>query len=485
MKIKTVLHYLLLIFIASIPLIFSNWLFFLKDPPIWPDEPVFLEMAKNLSSTGQAVTYIYGLSEIEFTGLGYPPLYFHLLGSWIKFFGSSIESVRFLSLTFAIFSLCTFFFITKLLLKNDFLATLATLFLAASVHFSRASHLGRMEMLLLFLISLSWFLFLLAQKKQNIYLYLAVAIFAALSPMTHPMGIISPIILITSLIFTTQSVKQKIFKALLIAIPVLFINIFWLVKTQSDLQSILSTLGSHLQGKGNKLPFILVLFQSDFSWWFLIILYLAVLLFFIPLALKSKDKFQQFTTVGLLVSLLITTIGKEGGYFLYTQPFIILALIFLLNNFKKISIILASLIFLSYLNIQYLNNDNIGITNKESRSVWTSQNFDYHDFTRRLVDYLPKDGQISTFIAATPDPYFDLKETGRFKILEAGDPNFPISDQSYKQALDSVDYLILTWVPHQLLADYINKNSEDKIIISQPKGYSALVVKLKPKQDRK
>lgn len=485
MKIKQLSFYLLLIVVSSLPLFLSSYFFFLKDPPIWPDEPIFLEMSQGLSTTGQTVSDLYGLTETVTTGLGYPPFYFYVLGNWLKVFDPSIESMRALSFVLALLTIGVFLAIARNLVKSTPLAVLGAFFLAANVHFSRFSHIARMEMLVLFLVLVTWLFFLLAQKKQKNYYYLFAGISAGLASITHPVGLIAPFVPILCLLLISQPLKKKIFQGLLIAIPVLFIVSLWVLNTSENLSFLLSAFNSHLQGKGSKVPFMFLIFQSDFSWRWLIILYTAVFLLFSLLVLKSRERSAQFVLVGLIVSTVVTTVGKEGGYFLYIQPFLILALLFLLKRFKGISIFLSILIFLNYLNIQYLNNDNIGITNNKSRSVFASLSFDYHDFGKRLIEYLPQNKEVSVFIAATPDPYFQLIKTGRFKVLEAADPDFPITDEHYKKALDSVDYIILTWIPHRFLSDYINRNMAENAVVGQQSGYKAIVIKLKPQAERK
>lgn len=118
----------LLISITILPLLFSSSIFFLKDPPVWPDEPHLYVMARNLLTTGKPIDSLYPTTNtllIE-SGLGYPPVYLFSLGNWTNIFGSSIESVRSLSLIFGLISLIIFFYISKQLFNDNFLATIGT-----------------------------------------------------------------------------------------------------------------------------------------------------------------------------------------------------------------------------------------------------------------------------------------------------------------------------------------------------------------------
>ncbi|MDO8638039.1 MAG: hypothetical protein Q7R43_00560, partial [Candidatus Daviesbacteria bacterium] len=94
-----ILFYSGILLISILPLIISFNLLYLKDPPIWPDEPVFYDMARNLITNDSLSTRIYTgtSSDVKNTGLGYPPLFFYTLGYFTEIFGSSIETIRLLS----------------------------------------------------------------------------------------------------------------------------------------------------------------------------------------------------------------------------------------------------------------------------------------------------------------------------------------------------------------------------------------------------
>ncbi|MDO8638129.1 MAG: glycosyltransferase family 39 protein [Candidatus Daviesbacteria bacterium] len=144
---KRILFYSGILLISILPLIISFNLLYLKDPPIWPDEPVFYDMAKNLTTNNSLATRIYvgTTSDVKNTGLGYPPLYFYTLSFFTDTFGSDIEMVRNLSLIFGIFCLVTFFFLVIIIFENKYLALLGTIILSLDIFFARSSRTGRME----------------------------------------------------------------------------------------------------------------------------------------------------------------------------------------------------------------------------------------------------------------------------------------------------------------------------------------------------
>lgn len=481
----------ILIIVGVLPLILATSVLFLKDPPVWPDEVIFTDMASNLSLSGKLETNLYSgtFSNINRTGLGYPPAYFLILSSWISLWGANIEIVRLLSLTVAFSSLVVFFIMLKHLFKSNVIATFGTFLLSSNIYFSRASRLGRMEILTLLFLLLSVLLLVIAQKSHKSYVYLISGLMAAFAMLSHPMGVITTIIITLGVVLTRHNVREKLTNFLLVASPTLILGSIWLLLSQQDIIALWSTYQTHIQDKAPKLPYALLLFNSDLSWRLLFLAYLTVFFIFLLFYKKSLIQHRLIILIGTIISFSLPFIGKENVYMLYFQPFIIMTFLVILSQKGKQSaaIILAAVIIFSHFFIQFLNNDSIGITGHNNKSVFTSTNYDYHDFTRRIVEKLPTsspDKTIGVFISATPNPYFDLKKYQHLKFYEAADPYFPISEPAYKNVLDSSDYIIYTWIPHQFLADYINKNTERVSAVSQPDGYSAAVVKLKPKEKR-
>lgn len=345
---KKILYYLGILLIAILPLIISFKLLYLKDPPIWPDEPVFYDMAKNLTTYNSLGARIYSgtTSDVQNTGLGYPPLYFYTLSFWTDIFGSDIETIRTLSLIFGISSLVVFFFLSKALFKNNYLALLGTIILSLDIFFARSSRTGRMEITTFFFMLLSFLFYILAKdKKRNIFYFLA-GITSGFAILNHPMGFIAPIIISTNILITGNNLKneqvlsfgKKFYQLLFFIIPIIFFLPFWVLKS-GNLFNLISTYGSHLQDKTPKLPYAFVLFQTNFSWWILFMVYLIIFIVFLFTLFKSKFSREKYLSIFLLSGSIISSIillwGREGSYMLYFQPFITLITLFLLNRYYK------------------------------------------------------------------------------------------------------------------------------------------------------
>lgn len=490
---KKLFFYLGILFVAILPLIISFKLLYLKDPPVWPDEPVFYDMAKNLTSNDSLAARIYvgTASDVKNTGLGYPPIYFYILSYFTDFFGSDIETIRTLSLFFGISGLVVFFLLTKTIFKNNYLALLGTIILSLDIFFARSTRTGRMEITTFFFMLLAFLFYILAKDKNRIIYYILAGIASGFAILSHPMGFIAPIIIGVNILFTEKKLRRIFSQVLFFIMPVIFAIPFWILKSGS-LLDLISTFGSHLQDKSPKIPFAFVLFQTSLSWWILFIIYLIIFIVFVTIFFKSKFRRDNYLPVFLLSGSMISSIillwGREGCYMLYFQPFIVLIVLFLFNKYyKKSGFLLISsltvLLIVSYLNIQFFHNNNLAMTNLEITSIAKSRNYNYHLFTSQILEVLPKQ-KANIFLSSVPDPYFDLNKLNLYNFYEAPDPSFPLSENAYKQVLNDSDYAIITWIPHKLLEKYIADNKEEMIPVGQKNGYNAIIIKFVPRERR-
>ncbi len=350
--------------------------------------------------------------------------------------------------------------------------------------------------MLLFMMLCFWTA-ILAQSKKRLSFYLIPGTFAALAALTHPTGTMVPLILLLIIIFQNTSVKKKFYRLIFAGLPVAGGIFLWFLTNQQQILPLAQSLLTHFHDKSLKPPFAFVLWSSDLSWRFLLTMEFAIALIFLFRFVQNRaDEKLRTLFIALTVSAVFSLLAKEGGYMLYFQPFLILALVsvlatagFIKNDLPNVIFIVPLLLVIANLNIQFFNNDNLAITDSGKRSLWSTSSYSYHQYTAAIENYLmkeiPPDKKAGIFISATPDPYFDLKNNPNLRFYETADPYFPIDPVKYKKVLDSTDYIIFTWIPHQILADYINKNVTEKVLVGQQNGYSVVVAKLKPLSERK
>lgn len=477
---KKVIGYLFLIIISTSPFSMTSFFLFLKDPLPWPDEAIYLDMAKNLLSTGKLATSIFGdaILGMRNAALWYPPFYFYTLSGWINIFGQSLESIRILSFILGLLSLIIFFFITKIIFKNNLLASFGTFLLSFDVNFSRAGRIARMDILTFFLILLS-FLFLLLGQKRKKYFYIFSGVFVGLSILTHPLGLVSLIIVITYFLVEKYSWKEKIFNFLHILVPAVFLNIFWFWHIFNNFSLFKIQYGLQLKRKVLEIPYFLGLIQTDFSWWLFFVIYTAVFIMAIGIFFKKRNPFDLFLIISFFLSSIFIILGKEGWYFIYFQPFIVLMLLSPLRNFNQFSKIISQGVLI-LIGVTLLIN--IVLLMAFVKPVLSPGN-NYHSFTKQIQGYLPQKGHI--LLSSIPDPYFDLNENKGLKLSEF--LTVPVEDKDCKKLLDSSDFIVfnhLDWICHSSTIEYLQKNSKKKVNVEDPNGYSTMVIELKPRGER-
>ena len=202
---------LLYLGLGLLPLFFAAGILFLNDPLVWSDEAIYVDIAKNWLQTGTLKTSlfdeaVYGLQTIA---TWYPPLYFYVLGFWIKLFGHSIDSVRALSLLCASGALVALFFLAKNWFKSRSLALLTILLISTDYFFSRSSRIARMDMFNFWLLSLSYWLLFFKNSISLKKLFVA-GIFSGLAFISHPLGLIGPVLIVVWLLFTNHQTTEKI-----------------------------------------------------------------------------------------------------------------------------------------------------------------------------------------------------------------------------------------------------------------------------------
>lgn len=470
----------MVIAVALLAFLITSYIFFLKDLPVFPDEAIYYDMAKNLVSQGKLYPGLFPTTNqaILDSAIGVSPVYFYILGNWTKATGSSIEAVRSLSLILGIISLGIFYLIAKRLFNNPLLASIGVILLAVNIYFSRASRLGRPDILAFLILLSCLFTYIQWIKTAKIKYLILAGIFSAVAVITHPMGIINIAILGFSILFAQSQLKDKFSHLILVFIP-LVAAIYWFLFVFNDFNSFTESIKFHIKNTTAQEPFLFILFKSSLAFTILFTVELAVIAGFLISLKRNFSKINLIILIGTLASIIITLNGRENFYILYFQPFIILCLLSMFDNFKKVgrflgktATLLAALYLLTNISIQFLFNDNLISSSINSQS--------YHKFSDQIKERLPKNQPLTIILIATPDPYFDLKDNPNYQFIEAA---LEIK-QEYKTILDRGDYMVVNWVSNPTLQTYIEQNAQDINWVGSDTGYRAAVIKLKPRKER-
>lgn len=469
--------------------------FFLKDPAIWPDEAIWADIANNILKEGRLGTDLLSgtFPGIEKCACWYPSLFFYTIAGWFKLFGLSIISLRLLSVIFSILFLIVFYLFSKLFTKSRWVPILTISLLIIDLTFIRTARLSRPEIFIMFWGMLSFYLFKTAEnypstKKGKLLIALS-GISASFAVLNHFFGIFYFFALITYLLIKD---RLKVFLSpgiYLLSFSFLLPVIIWLILIHPYWDILREQLTLVMTRKGSSQIWMLVVFRDRM--WSLKLAYLGYLLttliFLIYGSLKRSRQYL-FLSVTLAVTWIFFIDGKELWYTIYILPLTYLAAtllleqtlhtksIFKFGRYLLISIILL-LLLLPNLNLHY-----------NAIASMAGDNFSYSKFTESILKVIPD--RKTVFLSSIPDPYFGFKKYQRQNTLY----EFPLLPtktftEDYLKVLEKSDFIIYNgsyegvYMP-DFLPQYIEKNSLKTYKIIEKGQYQAIVVELKPKEQR-
>lgn len=466
------------LFLILIPHLILILIFFLKVPPVWPDEAIFMDTVLTFLKSGKMATNIFGgaIPGLEQRALWYPPFYFYLLAGWVSVFGSTIEMMRLLSVLFSFGSLIFLYEIVMELFKEIKLDLLAVILMTLDFWFIQISGVGRMDSLSIFLLIITLFLFIkYIHKKESHYLFYT-GIACGMGIITHPLGLIMPTVVVLFILLSKDPYKIKLSTLVKIALPIVISLFLWLFTIGQHLNLFFLQYRLQFERKAAATPYAYLLFSNDNIWKVIFFLYFFVAAgLFIQILIKRKSR-DILIFIGLIISTMVIMLGKEMWYLAYFQPFITLALVSLFSDKtnKPQFFVISGIIALLILSNCKILNDNLNKINQN--------NFNYHSYTGLIREKLPEKGTI--FLSAIPDPYFDLKNTTQLTYYEF--PTVPVSASAYRKLLDSSDYIVVNnaFGFNTELKEYIKKNIDKYDLINDPTNYNVTIIKFKPRNKR-
>jgi len=489
-KILQVFLYDLLFLIPLIVLfIFFNIVFFLKFPLIWPDEAIFVDTAKNIIENEIMATNLFNdaIPGLQLHSVWYPPFYFYILSFWINFFGSSIESIRILSMIVSFVTVVMIYFFGKILFVNRWFAFLLAFIISIDFYFVQASRVARMDILSFLFLILTFFLFVFIQTKKNYKWYFLPGFFAGLGIITHPLGTIPAIVCGLTILLESLPFKKKIGKLLYFGLPILLCSLVWFLSIKDSLSLFFEQYRLQFLRKDPIKASLVKLFTEEIYWKLTLIVYGGVIVTFIYKVIQKMRSIntrniwqEKFILVGVFISIVIILWGKEMWYPLYLQPFIAIIIVYLFKNATEkkndvfFTFVMGIVIFVIGIQTFFLYDvfqKMAGVT------------YNYHDFTNQIQKQLPK--KASVFLATIPDPYFDLQFNKNLTLYEF--PTVPVTEKAYHNLLDKTDYIVINILPQQywFIEEYVKNNVDNIVVVKQPGGYSAKIIKLKDKSKRR
>lgn len=471
----------ILFLLSILPWAVTTAILFLRDPPVWPDEPFFYTMSQNIGRPEKNIVHLFGgiLGGDEYT-LWYPhSLYMFIQRGWTSVFGTSIEAVRVLSVLTALLTLIVFYFTVKAVLKRDYLAPLSCFLLSTTRFFSSASRIGRPDMLALLFILLSFLCISVSGIKNIKFKILLTGLFVLLAFVSHPLGILALMFVFLLIFLSDIKISDKIRRTGLVILPLAVFFLLWILQLYSNHSTFLAQYGMRLTSLPVLEPYVVTLFNHYNSWRMLIGLKFFMITFLIVQLFRHHDRLDFCILLGLFINIAINLFGKELWYLLFFQPFLVLAVLkiclyseeFFKNRAVRLVLAACLVLLFSGFNTYILLED----------SAYT-QSGNYHEFTHLISRVIPR-RPATVYLSVIPDPFFDLKKRPELKFVEF--PTVEVPDEAYKKVMDSVDYVVDDMGADQDSASYENVNARRYTRVVQKDGYDALVIELLPLKFRK
>ncbi|MCB1144894.1 MAG: UDP phosphate-alpha-4-amino-4-deoxy-L- arabinose arabinosyl transferase [Leptospiraceae bacterium] len=468
---------MLLLFLFHFLLYFS--LFILSSPfypLIWPDEVLFYSPASSFASSGVlATTVLDGLIEgMEHHTLWMPPVYM-LFNSLILSLSNqeSINLLRFASLFLGGFNALIIMFIGKKMnFSKNSIWFLGSLVLGDFL-FWKISSTARMESICLMFALLS----ILFSFMKFRYSILITGMFAGLSFLSHPFGIVhSPIIA-----FNLWTQKRFDFKTLLfLGLGFLLPSSLWLAYILPEWNLFLLQFGAQLGRKKDLLFSVFTLvtkIKIIFSGFRFPYFKLLSFLFLLGMAIweiksirKQTERLDSikfntfiFPLSYLLIVLLFLFLSSESWYVYYLVPPISFLIVYFYEKNSRIGKGFLFLILIYHL---------LGSVS------FYYQNFIQYDLKKNTELFYQKistaiRGKNRIYLQSLPDPYFYLKENYPEKrILEFIPGELPLPVEYAEETFLSQDAYIFynQDLIHPYLKKYLleNENLFEKTIIDLP-----------------
>lgn len=418
-----------------------------KDPPIWPDEVYFVNMAENYNRTGHLFVSLYGVKaadQLHVRSYNYPPLYIYTLASWIRVFGSSLENIRLLSFILGTVSLVIFFYISLSVTRSWIISMLSTTGLVLSPPFGMATHIARMEILVFLFFLLS----LLALMKQKFPLS---AGFAALACLTHPIGILTYGILGLCI--------RKRLHIFFLAVSFGVAGWWWWWQIRDHLDLFLIQTLALVTYKTTREPLLNLLFQNDVRWRMLLLFYLLLGCMGCIKGYLQKKPFILFCSLGMFITFILTIKGIDQWYFIFLPVFPLL----LASTSKRLFYIPLILLIILH-----------GVISLPANVNSIKRNENYFTFSNGIMKELPDDKKI--VISSIPDPYFVLRKRQDLTLFHM--PTLG-TEQEITAYLADKDIIIYNYALNSTVLPYIAKHTKKKVTVVQEDGYQAEIIFLR------
>lgn len=449
----------------------------LTDPPIWQDEVIYADVAANIANHQGSGTRLWQglIPGVETHALWMPPGLFWLLTLWFKVTPTSITAQRCLSLLAgtAILVIIAVLLYKLVNRKTKWTILLPLVALATDYQYLRATRLSRPEIFILLFVLLG-ILFLIRAKNK---LELSVAgLTAGVSVLFHPLAVA---FVIPGMMYVWQNgtKKNRGFRMIGYGLAYFLPIILWFLSIPKEWSLWWTQTSLAIARKGQEAPWIFWAYREDPHWLWLYIGLGLLTVFVVSHLLKLKNHVSRLVAMNIMVGWCLSIFGRMLWYSVYPLPFLYLGLAIVLNtppsNNRLRQIAVITLVINIWFGYSVYQNNQL-------------HQGDYAGYAAAVANVIPDNATV--FLSALPDPYFGLIHAKKIKLYEY--PVLAAPLKNYRDILDQSDYIVYTRSYNQpvfgnVLEDYVKQNTAAYLTTDTRYGYSAYVVKLKPKSERR
>lgn len=467
--------------------LFFSYISLVTIPEVWPDEPIYVDIAKNILKQGSWNSSLLGpmLPGGNMPAYWNPPLFFALVAGWMALGISSIQFIRTLPFVAGILFIYFYQRTTNLIFSdNRQIWTIVPIgLLLLDPIFIKSMHILRPEIFVLLtgFIALWFYLQTSVNSKYSWWRYLVTGIFCAVSTLLHFLGGFFFICIGIHAMFIRQTSKrlQRIVPFGVMLLSFSLIMGVWLLSVVPHWNAFSTQILSATSHKSFEEPWIITSIKYDqVESVFAHIIRLLFSAIFVLYMLITRKKVFLLPLFFLVVSWGLTTYGKMVWYFVYTLPFAYWVMeIFLRESSRHRDIHL--LIWFAVI-ILILNQ----VLQIGSLTKFVGKDRAYNEFSDQIAKIIPPGKTV--FLSAIPDPYFGLTTKNYYTFYTF--PALRTDTSTYIDTLDRSDYVVYTstynWLVFGRLQDvYFQKNTVQSFEVENSL-YSARVFKLKPRSER-
>jgi hypothetical protein len=439
-----------------------------NNPPVWPDEAIYADIAATFLATGNTGTTLWQgfVPHVETAALWYSPMFFHLTALWQLLAGSAYLTNRVVAYLVALVTIALVAYLFKPTHRRRFLwAILPLIGLALENQFQQSTRVYRPEIFVMALILLS----LIISRTITAKRLLGIGLLHGFAILLHPLAAVFSVAMVLHTFINTP--KMVFWYSIGVVLPLSV----WGITIFLHWPLFISQIGLMSQRKFTETAWHIDMGRASILWMLQFITYIITTIWFVYLA-WFKQAFFHYRLISLMLisAWIIALWGKMNWYYLYLYPLIYLCFHYLVVTLKSSHLKHLKLLIIMAVTIS-LYHQALTITRLRQGHYSVEKHY------QAILSVVPDHSTV--FLSSIPDPYFAFKSAGRHnRLIEF--PTLPASIETYQDILSQVDYVIYSNNYDQVLfgdflPNYLMQHHVELIKIGASGEHQTTVFRLK------